>query len=390
MLTITPHVTAIHTTPHQLVFEFAGAGSQALTWLHSVGGSSRTVLEATDRYAATSLADLIGFQPTQFSSTGVATAMATKAFFRGSKLSPLQIDTPRSIIGVGCTATIATDRTKKGNHRAYIAIFEADQLHSYELIMEKGTRTREQEENLVSQLIIWSVAKTCHVVGSPSIERFKRVIQLKKNTETLTEQVSNHNLLNYFMKEQIPWLLATPGGEMFTAPTMPNISLLSGSFNPLHNGHQQMAQAVQEMTGQTVYFELSLVNAEKQSIAVQESKRRLTQFANFAPLLLTQSPLFSQKARLFPSSNFIIGVDTALRLLQPRFYNHNLNQMAVAFETIRQAGCRFLVAGRFHKGNFLSWSKVSCPPKFADLFDEIPASRFRLDISSTQIRNSHD
>jgi hypothetical protein len=56
-------ITSIHQTPHRLVFEFAGAGSLALFWLHSVPGSSRTVLEATDRYAAASLADLIGATP---------------------------------------------------------------------------------------------------------------------------------------------------------------------------------------------------------------------------------------------------------------------------------------------------------------------------------------
>ncbi|MDM8527326.1 hypothetical protein QUF58_03865 [Anaerolineales bacterium HSG24] len=384
MFNITPYVIAIHTTPHQLVFEFAGAGSQALTWLHSVGGSSRTVLEATDRYAPASLADLIGFRPTQFSSAEVATIMATKAFLRGSNLSPLSVDAPRPIIGVGCTATIATDRTKRGNHRAYIAIFEADQISSYELTMEKGERTREQEETLVSQLLIWAMAKTCNVVDNPSIESF----QLKLGKETLTEQVSPHNLLNYFMTENISWLLVTPTGEMYTAPTLPDISLLSGSFNPLHNGHRHLAQAVQEMTGQPVYFELSLVNAEKQSIEVHESTRRLAQFADFAPLLLTQSPLFNQKATIFPQSNFIIGVDTAIRILQPQFYSHDPIQMDVAFETIRQAECRFFVAGRFHQGRFLSWSEVTCPPKFADLFVEIPASCFRLDISSTQIREN--
>jgi hypothetical protein len=43
-------LTAIHATPHMMTMNFAGAGAQALAWLHSVGGSSRTILEATDRY----------------------------------------------------------------------------------------------------------------------------------------------------------------------------------------------------------------------------------------------------------------------------------------------------------------------------------------------------
>ena len=43
-----------------LVYEFTGAGSLALAWLHSVAGSSRLLLEACDRYSAHSLGDLLG------------------------------------------------------------------------------------------------------------------------------------------------------------------------------------------------------------------------------------------------------------------------------------------------------------------------------------------
>ena len=65
----------IHASPQMVVLDFAGAGSQALAWLHGVGGSSRTILEATDCYASTSLIDLIGFEPEKFASLEVARAM---------------------------------------------------------------------------------------------------------------------------------------------------------------------------------------------------------------------------------------------------------------------------------------------------------------------------
>jgi hypothetical protein len=85
-------ITAIHAAPPMVVIEFAGAGAQALAWLHNVAGSSRTVLEATDRYAARSLVNLIGFEPDQFTSPQVARAMATKAYIRARQLA--RPDTP--------------------------------------------------------------------------------------------------------------------------------------------------------------------------------------------------------------------------------------------------------------------------------------------------------
>ena len=54
-------IAQIHASAHKLVFEFAGAGSLALFWLHGVPGSSRTILEATDRYAPAS--ECIAWQP---------------------------------------------------------------------------------------------------------------------------------------------------------------------------------------------------------------------------------------------------------------------------------------------------------------------------------------
>src|SRR5262245_34320616 len=97
-------IQRIHDSAHKLVLEFAGAGSQALFWLHSVAGSSRTILEATDRYVAASLADLLGAPPEQAVARETALAMAEAAYRRAMRLT----DGAARNFGVGCTAAIAT------------------------------------------------------------------------------------------------------------------------------------------------------------------------------------------------------------------------------------------------------------------------------------------
>ena len=79
---IETQITAIHASAHKLVLEFAGAASMGLFWLHAVPGSSRTILEATDRYSAGSLADLLGQPPEQAVSPETARAMAQAAYRR--------------------------------------------------------------------------------------------------------------------------------------------------------------------------------------------------------------------------------------------------------------------------------------------------------------------
>src|SRR6476660_7221329 len=90
-------IKQIHNSAHKLVFEFTGAGSLALYQLHSVAGSSRAILEATDRYAAASLVDLLGQPPEQFVSRQTAIAMASQAYRRAMRLA----DTGTIVLGVG-------------------------------------------------------------------------------------------------------------------------------------------------------------------------------------------------------------------------------------------------------------------------------------------------
>ncbi len=372
-------ITAIHATPPMVVIEFAGAGAQALAWLHRVGGSSRTILEATDRYAAASLSEAIGFWPTQFTSPQVAQALAWRAFQRAAHLADPHIP----VAGLGCTATIATDRLKRGEHRCALAICDAQGVTTYTLSLAKGLRPRPEEEQLVDLLILKAVADVCGVSGYPDLPLIAG--------EQLQQSYEPVDLIDRLLAGQIEWLVVWPDGRLATGRKWPGLALLSGAFNPLHQGHRQLAQVAAQKLQQQVYFELPLVNADKAPlIEPAEVRRRVTQFAGVAPLILTREPLFSQKAQLFPNSVFILGVDTVERLTEPRFYHHSPAEMRAALDAVAAAGCRFLVAGRQVQGRFITLADVDLLPDYRALFEQIPQTEFRVDISSTVIRQVSD
>jgi hypothetical protein len=368
------HVEAIHATLPQVVIEFTGAGLQALAWLHSVGGSSRTVLEATDRYASASLTGLIGFTPVQFTSLDVARAMATKAFIRANHLAPSGIP----VAGIGCTAAIATDRAKRGDHRACVVLCTREGVISYNLTLTKGARSRQEEEEVVSLMILRAVAQGCGLAELPELP-----LQADEQVE---EQREETGLLERVVSGEFNFVVAWPDGRLTPGERLPGIALLSGSFNPLHDGHRHMAEVAARKLGQPVYFELPLVNADKAAIDPAEARRRVEQFAGQAPVILSRAPLFSQKAHFYPHSVFVLGLDTAARLVEPRFYNNNPAEMRAALQAIRTAGCRFLVAGRLVKDQFLTARDIAQPNRFHELFEEISETEFREDISSTMLR----
>ncbi len=371
-------ITAIHNRPQMVVIEFAGAGAQALAWLHAVGGSSRTILEATDHYAAASMIEAIGFEPEQYASLPVVRALAGRAHVRAGQLAGPET----AVAGIACSAAIATDYAKRGEHRCCLAISEPAGITTYNLILTKGLRTRQEEEQLVSLLILRAVARVCGVSGVPEPDLAE--------TERLLEAFEPVSLPARLLAGELVWVAVRPDGRMRIGQTWPNLALLSGAFNPLHQGHQQLAEAAAEILGQAVYFELPLVNADKGTIGLEEARRRMAQFAGLAPVILTRDPLFSQKARLFPNSVFVLGVDTVRRLTEPRFYHDSPAEMLASLAAVKEAGCRFLVAGRLENDRFITLRDVELPGGYEELFEAIPEEIFRVDISSTEIRTGQN
>jgi nicotinic acid mononucleotide adenylyltransferase len=166
-------------------------------------------------------------------------------------------------------------------------------------------------------------------------------------------------------------------------------ALLPGAFNPIHAGHRGLAAVATELLGLPVAYELSIANVDKPPLSADEVRRRLAQFAGHGAVWLTQAPRFIQKAALFPGAVFVIGADTAWRIVDPRYYDDELD-MHATLTRLHEYGCRFLVACRLDApGRCVELTEVPVPRKFHALFEAIPPARFRLDLSSTEIRQRH-
>ena len=80
----------------------------------------------------------------------------------------------------------------------------------------------------------------------------------------------------------------------------------------------------------TPAFELSISNADKGQLETNVVVQRAKQFDSDGQnrLILTRdAPLFSQKAKLLPNTTFVVGYDTAVRLVDPKYYDDNADVM---------------------------------------------------------------
>ena len=371
-------VARIHDTPQQSVLAVAGAGNYALAWLLGVGGASRTVLETRVPYGYLAMTDFLGgYAPEQTVSADTARLMARSAWARGMSLR--EQDAP--IVGLACTATIATDRTKRGDHRAFIATWDDDSVTTDSLVLEKGLRDRAGEEDVVSRLVIAAIARACGV--SAELE-----LGLVSSERLVTETARHADPVQRLLDGDARWVTVHPNGRMVVDGDAPQ-ALLPGSFNPLHAGHTELAEVSSNILGVPIAYELSVSNVDKPPLAVAEVHRRLEQFPGAATVVLTRAETFVKKSELFPGCGFAIGWDTVTRLIQPRYYGDSQTAMLQALAGMWVRGSRFAVGGRTDDGgSFRSLSDVNIPDGFRPMFVEIPEVDFRRDVSSTAIRES--
>jgi hypothetical protein len=355
-----------------------GGGAEAVGWLFSVPGGSRSILEVIVPYDEHSLADFLGYYPSSFCSPQTARAMADRALQRAHWLTPGE-----PVLGLACTASLRSERPKRGAHRFHLAIQTNLCVLTFSLTLTKDARTREEEERIVDLVLLNAMAE--------SLELSERVDVPLLPGERIEQQMlpSEDPLASLFAGRFAAVCLQTDGRAN---PHVPRPKLiLSGSFNPLHAGHLALAKSAAEWTGFEAAFELTILNADKPPLPPEEVRRRTASFIWQAPLWLTRAATFVEKAELFPGAVFVVGSDTAERIVQARFYGGSEERLALAMNRLRELGCRFLVAGRVNpNGDFVGLDNLEIPKDHLDLFASVPAERFRVDLSSTQLRQADD
>ncbi len=369
-------IPALHASGRKAALAITGGGSGAVGELLRIPGGSRLLIEAQIPYDALALAAFLGFAPAQACSSDTVIAMARTARARAARLAPAGAD----LVGLGATAALVSDRPRRGEHRFHIAFANSGGIAHCTCVLAKGRRDRAAEEDLVSGAIVLWLARACGI-AAPSPRSL-----LDADEHYAETVVAAVDTIDQLLMGEHDRVTVQPDGQMMLSAPQPFV-LFPGSFNPMHEGHVLLARVAEELRQQPLAFEISVTNVDKPSLAGETVRNRLAQFAWKSPVELTRAPTFLEKSRLFPSATFVIGADTAERLVASKYYGDDELLMHVALEEIANSGSSFLVAVRIDAaGRIRALDDIPVPRRYADLFTEIPEHVFRVDTSSSEIR----
>lgn len=372
-------IRAIHASPHQAVLAVTGGGSKAISDLLEVPGASQTVLEAVVPYSPESLLEWLEGSIDQACAEPTARAMAMKAWVKARQFAS-EVD-PRSLIGLAATASLASDRPKRGSHRVHIGLQTAAYTRSVSLVLNKDARDRSQEEELVSKLILVLLGQACEVDCQAAMNDLQSQLHDKEEIE-VNEIIVEGSWTELLLGERKSLFLPAAND------TLPK-AVFPGSFNPPHQGHRRICEIAEQRIGRSLTFELSIANVDKPPldfIEIQQRYDRLCELIENPTLVVTNAPTFRAKSEIFPDCTFVVGADTLSRIADYRYYDGDEASFQAAIQQVADQGCRFLVFGREINGSFQVLEDLKVPERLREICDSISAEEYREDISSSELR----
>ena len=343
----------------KLAASITGGATSFIPKLLGLGGMSSVLLDAQVPYSQKALCNYIGEEITEkFNSYLVAEKMAKAAF---EKCKELNNDDPSSIhIGIGITASLGYIGQREGRENSiHLCIFDGKDKKSTKYFLDPERESREQQEVKSSEFVFTTLASF--------------ISKYIKSVDTYNESIGVRELFS-----------SIRDGD-------PEFFIYCGSFNPVHEGHKAVIDAVNELIqenapGSIFVGEMTTVHHNKvpeNPVVIVNRAKNAAEYLGI-PVFVTQQALLEEKIKNidcyrhgYGYFNFVMGYDVYEKVVNTEstraFLMNNYNIV------------KLLVFPR--NGVSITETQVRNHPFLSHLCLSDTVQNVKIEMSSTQIRN---
>lgn len=338
---------------HQVYLIASGAGVRAQGMLWDIPGIGNTLVGAEFPYSEDTTVTLLGHKP-QYSYVSLehTVDLAISAFYKACIG-----DQSKKAIGVALSASVATDRPKRGERHAWV-VFVTKDLACAKHFSFKDQENRLGEGNICDHLIVQAI--------------------LDASTGNTSAYLNCSDMLD-IMVMKYPYF-KEDGTRAFHTNLPKTMCLYPGSFNPptyAHLGIKNHMVDKHYSSGRPI-FSLDIDHPFKPNLTSQEVVRRAKLLKGHDLLVLSGCKLYVEKARLFYQTDIILGADAYYRMWDPQ-WGVGLAQLLADFES---CDTRLFVVDRGEE--YLGSKPVPGTERFQN--ERCVRIQKTYNISSTQVR----
>lgn len=375
----------------------AGAGLQKRAW--DVPGCSVYLVGAGFPYKTQLTERIVGHKIDSFVSKETSIELAMAAYMEAYDPNE-NVD---NVVGLGLTASVASVKAHRGDHRVFVTVITNNKCETHSMILPKGEGidARKYDGELVDGFGEFALL---HVLG---LETHPSFVELIPGDQVKHEIVSDEELINIIMK--CPYLKADGTRNAWECPTfnypdyasgrlvaeqsLDHVLFNPGTFNPLHFGHVESANAAKQCHTASVGVPIELIYTtcinpvHKPPATASDLLQKISQMRGKNFLLTKDDALFLDKARQNPRASFVLGADSLLTMLNPKWYSDpsDIEKMMQELDRLR---VRFYITGRLVNEEFVTLNDIMQNNPLVSAYDylfySVPG---RWDVSSTELRN---
>jgi len=230
-----------------------GCAQDLIKTLLGVAGASSTVLEAVVPYAVEAQTDYLGYathasvhpatardfaETALERATSMCTAAATAAAADGNEHELVPI-------GLAVTASLATNRARRGANRALVATAIKGKVSLYELSLEKEHRDREGEDVCVTWTMLHALSlalSEASGASAPEVTLPPDLLDGVGEGIAVADVTPPADPIAALLAGDVKSVTVHPCGRFSTDCPFKG-AVLAGSFNPLHEGHISLLTA---------------------------------------------------------------------------------------------------------------------------------------------------